>query len=236
MGEAPVSAADARAVREALDRHTGWLVATAAALDDATAPSRCDGWTRGHILTHVARNADGMNAMVRAAVDGSGEAMYASQERRDGDIEAGAGRDLVDLVSDVRSTAAALAPAMARLDGIPAEVLVDRLPGGPRFRAIDLPFMRLREVVYHHADLDAGFGFEQVESDLVRRFLALEARRLTGPAMTLGPVDGEPLVVAGGGRVIRGESAALLRWLARRDPSGVAAEDGADLPAIPRGS
>jgi maleylpyruvate isomerase len=41
---------------------TGRLLATAAALTDAQArePSLLPGWTRGHVLTHIARNADGM--------------------------------------------------------------------------------------------------------------------------------------------------------------------------------
>ena len=235
-GPAEASDAEARNVREAVTRHTAWLVATVSALDDVAAPSLCEGWTRGHILTHVARNADGMNAMVRSAVDGSGESMYVSQERRDADIEAGADRGLTELVADLRETATELDSALARLDGVSQDVLVDRLPGGPRFRAVDLPFMRLREVIYHHADLTAGFGLEDVEPALVARFLRLEASRMTGPAMTLNPSDSEPVEVAGGGTVVRGESVALLRWLARRETDGVVVDDGGDLPEIPRGS
>jgi maleylpyruvate isomerase len=73
----PTSRDDPRLV-DAVRTHTDLLVGTARALDDAAAPSVCVGWTRGHVLTHVARNADGMAALVRAAVDGSGEAMYVS--------------------------------------------------------------------------------------------------------------------------------------------------------------
>lgn len=225
----------AREVREATGRHTDWLVATASALSDGGGPSLCAGWTRGHILTHIARNADGMCAMVRAALDGTGETMYASQERRDADIDGGSGRAMAALVADVRETGARVADALARLDGIGADVRVDRLPGGPQFRAVDLPRMRLREVVYHHVDLDAGFGFEDVEPELVATFLQLEAGRAGLPAMTLAPDGGGPIDVGGGGRRITGTAPALVRWLARRAPDGVSAADGADLPPIPRG-
>ncbi|WP_433476112.1 maleylpyruvate isomerase family mycothiol-dependent enzyme [Spirillospora sp. CA-142024] len=44
-----------------IEAATRSLLATAARLDDADAraPSLLPGWTRGHVLTHVARNADG---------------------------------------------------------------------------------------------------------------------------------------------------------------------------------
>ena len=163
-----------------LTRHTDLLLATAGALDTPGAASLCEGWTRGHVLTHLARNADGMMAMVRAAVDGSGETMYLSDQARDDDIAAGADRDLEALLADVRDSAAALAGALRRLNAVAADTVVHRTPGGQTFTTGQLPLMRLREVVYHHVDLDAGFGFEDVEPDLVVRFLSDEYVRL-GP-------------------------------------------------------
>ena len=49
---------DLASVREATDR----LLTAAAELDDASAaePSRLPGWTRGHVLAHLARNADAL--------------------------------------------------------------------------------------------------------------------------------------------------------------------------------
>src|SRR5215203_5151203 len=93
-------------VIEAVDRHTRMLLQTARGLDDPHSPSRCEGWTRGHVLTHVARNADGLAALIRAAVEGSGESMYASPEARDADIDAGANRSSAELVEDVEHSAA----------------------------------------------------------------------------------------------------------------------------------
>ncbi|MGL5853062.1 MAG: maleylpyruvate isomerase N-terminal domain-containing protein, partial [Phycicoccus sp.] len=97
---------------------------------------------------------------------------------RDADIEAGATRALDALVADVESTAAALATALSRLTADHGERLAERTPGGQTFRTGDLPFLRLREVVYHHVDLDAGFGFADVEPDLVTTFLHGEYDRL----------------------------------------------------------
>jgi maleylpyruvate isomerase len=46
----------------AVDRHTEQLLATARSLDPGSIgdPSLCPGWTRGHVLTHIARNADAL--------------------------------------------------------------------------------------------------------------------------------------------------------------------------------
>jgi maleylpyruvate isomerase len=47
-----------------LAHETGLLIRTAAGLDDGTvrAPSLCEGWTRAHVLSHIARNADALGS------------------------------------------------------------------------------------------------------------------------------------------------------------------------------
>ena len=82
-------------IGEATDR----LLASAAALTDASAgePSLLPGWTRGHVLTHVARNGDGLGNLLRWARTGTETPMYASREARRADIEAGAGRSAAEI-------------------------------------------------------------------------------------------------------------------------------------------
>ena len=76
---------------ETLDAATARLSATCADVDDATArrPSLLPGWSVGHVLTHVARNADGMVNLVTWAVTGDRTPMYASMEARNAAIEEG---------------------------------------------------------------------------------------------------------------------------------------------------
>ena len=76
----------------ALDEATSRLVRTADALTDAEAagPSLLPGWTRGHVLTHLARNADALVGLVDGALTGVAAPMYPSVEARAADIEAGA--------------------------------------------------------------------------------------------------------------------------------------------------
>src|ERR1017187_7981403 len=84
-------------VSEWLDRlgaATARLLATSAGFTDAQVrePSLLPGWTRGHVLSHVARNADSLGNLLRGAATGAQIPMYASTQARDADIEAGAGR------------------------------------------------------------------------------------------------------------------------------------------------
>src|SRR5437870_12625963 len=94
-------------VSHSLDRlaaATDRVLATATALSDAQArePSLLPGWTRGHVLTHIARNSGGMVNLLRWARTGTEAPMYASAESRGADIEAGAGRAAADLAAEER--------------------------------------------------------------------------------------------------------------------------------------
>jgi len=73
---------------------TGRLLATAAELtdDQAREPSLLPGWSRGHVLTHLARNADGLRNLLIWARTGVVTPQYPSGQARDAAIEPGAGR------------------------------------------------------------------------------------------------------------------------------------------------
>ncbi len=212
------------------------LLRTARNLTSVSAPSLCEGWTRGHVLTHLARNADGIARAARGAVDGSGTSMYDSVSSRDEDIEAGAFRPLSEQVDDVSTSAGPVAEALAALVSASPNVKVPRTPGGPTFHASHLPGMRLREVVYHHVDLDAGFGFGDLDSDVVSMLLADQVTRLQHveepPSMRLRTDEGDVFAVGDGAAYVTGSRAGVLLWLARQDPSGVHADA---LPTLPTG-
>jgi len=220
----------------AVGQQTTGLLRTARALEDPHAPSLCEGWTRGHVLTHVARNADGLAALVRSAVDGTGETMYASPQARDADIEAGADRPVAQLVDDVERSAQALAAELPRLGRDQAELRLERTPGMFLVKGRNIPAMRLREVALHHVDLDAGFGFADLDAELQQVLLDEEVRRLRrcdpAPDLTLRTPDGDEWTVGAGTASVSGERAALLGWLARGLTAGVT---GDPLPRLPEG-
>ncbi len=135
------------------------LFSTLDTLDDEGAgrPSRLPGWTVGHVLTHLARNADSHVRMLDGARRGEALEQYAGgYEQRTDDIEAGARRRAEVLVTDVRSSAIRLEEAWA---AAPAEAWDGHgLARGRRWECRDLPFHRWREVELHHVDL--GLGYE----------------------------------------------------------------------------
>ncbi len=221
---------------DALDRETARLEHTIGRLAGVHGPSLCEGWTRGHVLSHLARNAEGIAALVRAAVDGSGETMYSSAQARDADIDEGATRDLDVQARDVHDTAEAVGAALRRLRPEHGDTRLERVPGVRFIPARHLPFMRLREVVYHHVDLDAGVGFADVPADLVALFLEDEVTRLRRcdpvPDLTLTTTEGEEWTVGLGTTRVTGDRAGVLAWLARGLTRGVRGEP---LPHLPGG-
>jgi maleylpyruvate isomerase len=141
---------------------------------DVSAPSRLPDWSVGHVLTHIARNADGQRRMMAGAAAGEVRDMYpAGREGRSADIELGAHRSADELRHDIATATAALEAAWASL---PAEAWGGR---GRMFIgeiAIgDIPFLRQREVEVHHLDLGLGY----VSDDWPADYVGDELRRLT---------------------------------------------------------
>ena len=216
--------------------HTERLLTTARGLDDPASASLCEGWSRGHVLSHVARNADGLGSLIGGVVDRTGATMYVSRVARDADIDAGAGRPVDALAADVEDTAATLAGQLPRLRPEHDDRPLERTPGDVRGRAAEIPLMRLREVVFHHVDLDAGFGFDDVEPTLVHLFLDEEVARVRGaddaPDVTLRTTEGDEWTIGLGTASVSGSRAALLGWLSRGLTTGVC---GDPLPRLPKG-
>ena len=141
--------------------HVAWL----RGMDpvEAGRPSRLPRWTVGHVLTHIARNADSHRELL------DGRPQYPSFESRNADIEAGAARSWDDLVDDVAASAVALdarRAATADWDGVVEMV------AGPRPRYL-LPLLRQREVEVHRADLGLGYRFDDMPAEYVRRELRM---------------------------------------------------------------
>ncbi|SDC98628.1 maleylpyruvate isomerase N-terminal domain-containing protein [Glycomyces harbinensis] len=136
--------------------------------EEAAAPSLLPGWTRGHVITHVARNADALRNLLDWARTGVETPAYRRASDRVADIEEGAGRDVDDLRDDLAESAEAFAAD--------AEMLTDaawlhevRVLDGPLFRAALLLPRRLTEVELHHTDL--GIGYKA--ADWTPKFAAL---------------------------------------------------------------
>jgi len=114
-----------------LAHETSLLISTATALDHETirVASLCEGWTRAHVLSHIARNADALGNLVSWAVTGTPRAMYDSPESRDADIIAGASRGAQEILADLKESAARFASAAEGLAGAPEKAEVEMRGG-----------------------------------------------------------------------------------------------------------
>jgi maleylpyruvate isomerase len=224
---------------------TDRLLATTATLTDAQVrePSLLPGWTRGHVLSHIARNADGLGNLLRWAATGTQVPMYASAQAREDDIEAGAGRGAADLAADVRDCAAAFAGQAASLPPEAWKAGVRALRGGP-FPARGILERRLREVEIHHVDLAAGYGPGDWPEDFVTAALPHVAgsfadREDTPGCRILPDGAGEGFWIGPAGQgtvplVVAGPAPDLLAWLTGRcGGSSLRVVSGAGLPTLP---
>ncbi|MEO3777914.1 maleylpyruvate isomerase family mycothiol-dependent enzyme [Micromonospora sp. B11E3] len=206
-----------------VDDATARLLATAAALDTAgvAAPSLLPGWTRGHVLAHLARNADALVNLLTAARTGEQVPMYASADARSADIEAGASRPPAAHLDDLRRTAQRFADAVATMP-VEAWAATVQTRRGP-WPATMLVWGRLREVEVHHVDLAAGYRPtdwpEAFGHRLLHEVAAGLGERADAPAMVLR-FDGTRHELAvgdpAGAPTITGPAPELAAWLIGR--------------------
>ncbi|MFG2050218.1 maleylpyruvate isomerase family mycothiol-dependent enzyme [Micromonospora sp. NPDC048935] len=224
-----------------VDAATSRLLRTAASFDaaDLAGASLLPGWTRGHVLAHLARNADGFVNLLTAARTGAALPMYASLEVRNADIETGSGRPPAEHLDDLRRTADLFAEAVAAM---PAEAWAATVQArmGPWPAAL-LVWGRLREIEVHHLDLAAGYGAADWSATFAHRLLreaaSHHATGPTPPSMVLRADGSEHDVVLGdraGAPIVAGPVSDLAAWLiGRADGSPLSVTPDGPLPTPP---
>ncbi|MGW4886972.1 maleylpyruvate isomerase family mycothiol-dependent enzyme [Streptomyces murinus] len=219
---------------------TNRFVATVASLTDAQVEGEAlvPPWTRGHVITHVARATDSICRLLAWARTGVETPQYASMDARAAEIEAGARRPVADLLADVRDTAGRFEQAVRTLPSAAWHTEV-RMRTGELRTPTTLILARLRELEIHHADLDAGYGFSDIPVGAARWIIddiveAL-ARRPETPALRLEATDtGLVHALGADGPTVRGRQADILAWLSGRSPGTALTASGADeVPAAP---
>lgn len=147
-----------QAIALCTDAHQRLLQKLSGLTDDRVRqPSLLPDWTVGHVLTHIARNAEGHVLRLEGALRGEEVARYpGGGAQRDKDIEDGAGRSAAELIEDVASTNAHLEEVwqLCEQAGWPNAHLF----AGDYWPITASPVRRLREVEIHH--VDAGLGYE----------------------------------------------------------------------------
>jgi maleylpyruvate isomerase len=200
-------------------------------------PSLLPDWTVGHVLTHIARNADAQRNLLHWAATGEPTPMYPSPEARNADIQAGAGREPTEILQDVRISAERLGTAIRDLPEPAWSAQIDTGRGGPVAAEVVLS-QRLAEVELHHHDLGVDGGLTLLSASDGHALLAavlhsyVRARGVAG--LVLVPDGGDPIRLGGPdpgspgmepsveATIVRGRPVDLAGWLAGRT-------DGADL-------
>lgn len=189
-------------------------------------PSLLPTWTRGHVISHLSRNAEALLNLIRWASTGVVTPMYPHPEQRAADIERGTRSGLNHAIFEFSHTARALSAGTDELNDTHWSSTVQSALGRS-ITTTEVPWLRAREVWLHGLDLDTGLSPYEFPEDLIAALLAnvldiLSARNVTpgvsivvvgkqpAPPAQLGLADGtDPIVVAGG-------AVELLCWLTGR--------------------
>ncbi|KUO21340.1 maleylpyruvate isomerase family mycothiol-dependent enzyme [Streptomyces dysideae] len=192
--------------------------------DDLRAPSALPGWTRAHVIGHVARNAEALVRLATWARTGVRTPMYANREQRAAEIESSAALPPDVLRGQLKSTAAELQDALAALDPTTWQAEVTSALGRT-IPAAEIPWMRVREVWLHAVDLASGTTFTDLPAPLIDTLLddvtATLSTRPACPAVRLTPTDRETTwhlgpPTAQAPVLARAPAAELLAWTTGR--------------------
>lgn len=159
--------------------HERLLAATQSLSDeDVRRPSLLPGWTVGHVLAHLARNAESHVRRAEAACRGVIVDQYeGGYEGRNAAIESGAERAAGELIDDVRDTALAAEQAW---EGVPASAWAARSrdANGNARPLFELPSRRWQEVEVHLVDLAIGISHRDWPDEFVLEWLPRTRERM----------------------------------------------------------
>jgi maleylpyruvate isomerase len=217
------------------------LVRTVDALSDSqyAEASQLPGWTRAHVIAHLALNGEGLAGVLHGAHTGQPQPMYASPEARDADIDELAAAAPAELRERFLAATTRFGEALDAMHEGGWEGRFERTPGGPDFALRTVLLMRLREVEIHHADLGTGYTAEDWHADFRAILLESMTRRPYPSPFVVRPTDldhtwryGPSREHGDGGPVVTGTSAALGWWLTGRGTGEGLSTDSHELPEV----
>ncbi|MFE4837698.1 maleylpyruvate isomerase family mycothiol-dependent enzyme [Arthrobacter sp. NPDC056691] len=217
---------------------------------DVPAPSALPGWTRGHVLAHIAGISNAMARQLEYAARGETVELYdGGYDGRTKAIEMSAGHALEQHRADLESALERAVRAFDALDAAGGGADHAGGVGAAGWRTpisyrggvvLDGGFALWRELVIHASDLKTGRGPETWSRQFCEHLFAfLSARVPEDQKLVLQPLGLPRVTIGTGGRstVINGMVTDIAAWLAGREPSlgslrASAAADGVDLPEL----
>lgn len=207
--------------------------------DQLEGPTGLAGWTGRHLVAHVVANADALVNLVQWAETGVERPMYSSPQQRSEDIEAGARRPAGELRQWFAVSAQTFADRYDALSDEESRQEV-RTAQGRTVPAIEVTWMRSREVMVHAVDLGGPVAFADLPADflvaLIEDIIGKRSKGGDGPALRLTTTDTDLTVEVDGtgDRIeVTGRLADIATYLAGRTGAHVVSTSGESVPALP---
>jgi maleylpyruvate isomerase len=199
-------------------------------------PSALPGWSRKHVLAHVGFNARALGRLVHWAKTGEITPMYPNTAARANEIEEGSRWTVRRLHKLFPSEQEALNVALDSLNesNWQAEVVTGQ---GRTVPAMEIPWLRARELWIHATDLAIGADFGDFPPDLIDKLVSeVAAKRRAGEIATLEvratDRDSERFAVSTSLNFIEGKANDLARWLTGRGARDVRPSGSLALPIL----
>lgn len=212
---------------------------------DIAAPSTLPGWTRGHVLAHLAGISNAMARQLEyAAKDRTIDLYDGGYNGRTEAIERAAGHPAAQHLADLKAAVTRVLKAFDALPDVKDSAAYRTGWYAPiSYRngvVLDGGLALWRELVIHTTDLGAGSGPESWSRQFCEHLFDFLADRIRPEdRVVLQPLGFPPVSLGSGGHtiVINGMLTDLAAWLAGREPTlgslrAQAAGDGADLPDL----
>lgn len=200
-------------------------------------PSELPGWTRGHVLAHLAGISNAMARQLEYARRGETVELYdGGMDGRSKAINLAAGHGLAD---HTEAVTAALGAAIAAFDALGSDDWQARIA----YRdgtVLDGGLALWRELTIHASDLRLGYGPETWSRPFCEHLIGFLAARVPETCkLVLQPTGLPQLGIGTGGTsiAITGMLTDIAAWLAGREPTlgslrATAAADGVELPEL----
>lgn len=194
-------------------------------------PSRLPGWSRAHVIAHVAANADALRRLTHWASSGEERLMYASREARNAEIESGSALPAEELLEWLETSDRQLIEELKGLSPESWSALVVTAQGR-EVPALEILWMRSRETWIHGVDLDGSATFNTMPVAFLERLVFEVCSKFANPDRPTVHAIATDLdkqwVIRGGSKVVeaRGTLPDLASWLTGRGSDRVAMPSG----------
>lgn len=221
-----------------LETSTRLLVRTVDAMTDDqwAAPSLLPGWSRAHVVAHLTLTPESQISALRGLQEGRAVPMYTSDAVRDQHIADLAGCSPSYLRDRLLASSTGMGDWITKLSSPGADwtgATFERTPGGRIFRAADIPFIRLREIEIHHADLGLDYTSADWTTDFVERVLDWRTEAHTGnPCLARATDLDREWRFGTGGPTVSGPANALAWWATGRGTGADLTSDSGELPTM----